>query len=70
VRVTQRMNLTPITIHQPRYNLLDRHSEYTLFDNTRRAGVGVIVYSSLEHRMLTSKYLSEDIPSDSRAAEW
>src|SRR5579884_2145722 len=28
VQVTQRMGLTPITIHQPRYNLLDRRVEY------------------------------------------
>jgi L-glyceraldehyde 3-phosphate reductase len=70
VQVTVRMGLTPITIHQPRYNLLDRHAEYTLFEHTRRAGVGVIAYSPLEQGMLTSKYLSEDIPSDSRAAEW
>jgi L-glyceraldehyde 3-phosphate reductase len=70
VQVTQRMRLTPITIHQPRYNLLERGPEYTLFDHTRRAGVGVIVYSPLDQGMLTSKYLSEDVPSDSRAVEW
>jgi L-glyceraldehyde 3-phosphate reductase len=70
VQVTQRMSVTPITIHQPRYNMLTRDPEYTLFDHTQRAGVGVIVYSPLEQGMLTSKYLSENIPGDSRAAEW
>ena len=70
VQVTVRMGLTPITIHQPRYNLLDRRAEYTLFGHTQRAGVGVIVYSPLEQGMLTSKYLGEDIPGDSRAAAW
>jgi L-glyceraldehyde 3-phosphate reductase len=70
VQVAQRMNLTPITIHQPRYNLLDRHPEYTLFDLTLRAGVGVIVYSPLDQGMHTSKYLSKDISSDSGVAEW
>jgi L-glyceraldehyde 3-phosphate reductase len=69
VQVTVRMGLTPITIHQPRYNLLDRRAEDTLFEHTQRAGVGVIVYSPLEQGLLTSKYLN-DIPSDSRAAAW
>ena len=68
VQVAARMGLTPITIHQPRYNLLDRRAEYTLFEHTQRAGVGVIVYSPLEQGMLTSKYL-DGIPEGSRAAE-
>lgn len=70
VQVTQRMNLTPITIHQPNFNLLNRRSEYDLLDHTRRAGVGVIAYSPLAQGLLTDKYLGAGLPEDSRAASW
>jgi L-glyceraldehyde 3-phosphate reductase len=70
VEVTKRMGLVPITIHQPRYNLLDRRPEYDLFDHTVRAGTGVITFSPLEQGLLTSKYLGEQVPTDSRAAAW
>jgi L-glyceraldehyde 3-phosphate reductase len=70
VQVTQRMNLSPITIHQPYYNLLGRRPEYDLFDHTKRAGTGVIAFSPLAQGLLTDKYLGDNIPQDSRAAEW
>src|SRR5712664_1736720 len=70
VAVTERMGLTPITIHQPRYNLLDRRPEYDLFDHTLRAGTGVIAFSPLAQGFLTNKYLGESVPGDSRAAAW
>ncbi len=69
VQVTQRMGLTPITIHQPIYNLLLRSPEHDLFDHTERNGVGVITFSPLAQGLLTSKYLN-GVPSDSRAAQW
>jgi L-glyceraldehyde 3-phosphate reductase len=70
VQVTKQMNLTPITIHQPRYNLFDRRPEYNLFDHTARIGVGVIPFSPLDQGKLTDKYLGQQVPSDSRAAQW
>jgi len=70
VQVTQRMGLTPITIHQPRYNLLDRTVEYDLLDHTKRNGIGVIAFSPLAQGLLSNKYLGDNIPQDSRAAEW
>src|ERR1700730_18270041 len=42
VRVSERMGLAAITIHQPRYNLLDRSPEGDLFPHTVQAGTGVI----------------------------
>ncbi|MBO0778189.1 MAG: aldo/keto reductase [Ktedonobacteraceae bacterium] len=69
VQVTQRMNLAPITIHQPNYHLLNRRIEYDLLDHTRRAGTGVIAFSPLAQGLLTDKYLNE-VPQDSRAAAW
>ena len=70
VQVTQRMGLTPITIHQPRYNLLNRRPEVDLFDHTERNGIGVITYSPLAQGLLSNKYLSDTLPQDSRAAQW
>ncbi len=70
VQVTQRMGLAPITIHQPRYNLLDRRCEHDLFDHTERNGVGVITFSPLAQGLLSDKYLGSTLPGDSRAAEW
>ncbi|GHO42821.1 aldo/keto reductase [Ktedonospora formicarum] len=70
VEITKRLGLSPITIHQPRYNLLGRKPEYDLFDHTQRAGSGVITYSPLDQGMLSTKYLGVDIPKGSRAAEW
>ncbi len=70
VQVTQRMGLTPITIHQPRYNLLDRRCEFDLFEHTERNGIGVITFSPLAQGLLSEKYLGEAIVSDSRAAQW
>ena len=70
VQITKEHNLTPITIHQPRYNLLDRHSEYDLFDHTERNGIGVITFSPLAQGFLSDKYLGDAVPSDSRAAAW
>jgi L-glyceraldehyde 3-phosphate reductase len=70
VQVTKQMGLTPITIHQPRYNLLDRRSEHNLFDHTVRNGIGVITFSPLAQGLLSDKYLGEEIPDDSRAASW
>jgi L-glyceraldehyde 3-phosphate reductase len=70
VQVTQRMGLTPITIHQPRYNMLDRRCEHDLFDHTERNGIGTITFSPLAQGKLSDKYLGETLPGDSRAAEW
>ena len=69
VQVTKTMNLTPITIHQPRYNMFDRRPEYNLFDHTARNGAGVIAFSPLDQGKLSDKYLQQ-VPSDSRAAQW
>jgi L-glyceraldehyde 3-phosphate reductase len=69
VRVSERMGLAPITIHQPRYNMLDRAVEWDLLPHTRRAGAGVIAYSPLAQGVLTDKYLAGTVPAGSRAAE-
>lgn len=69
VSLTQQMGLTPITIHQPAYNLLNRTPEFDLFEHTLAAGTGVITFSPLAQGVLSDKYL-EGLPADSRAALW
>ncbi len=67
-------HLTPPTMEQPQYNLLDRERfevEYApIFENY---GIGTTTWSPLASGALTGKYL-QGIPEDSRAAlpgyEW
>jgi L-glyceraldehyde 3-phosphate reductase len=71
MKLIKRSHLTPITIHQPCYNMLQRDIETDLLRHTENHGVGVIVYCPLAQGILTSKYLdpANRIPSDSRAAD-
>ena len=58
----------PLLIHQPRYNMFDRHIEDDgLFPVLAELGVGSIVFSPLAQGLLTNRYLG-GIPDDSRAA--
>ncbi len=59
----------PITIHQPRYNLLGRDIESDLLPVARERGFGIIAFCPLAQGLLTGKYL-DGIPPDSRAALW
>ncbi|MFF9340221.1 MULTISPECIES: aldo/keto reductase [unclassified Streptomyces] len=59
---------TPLTLHQPRYSMLDRRPEDEgLLDALDDLRVGSIAYSPLEQGLLTARYL-DGIPEDSRAA--
>jgi len=69
IRVCERMNLAPITIHQPRYNMLQRTVEWDLLQHTQRAGAGVIPFCPLASGLLTDKYLGGGIPPESRVAD-
>ncbi len=59
---------TPLLIHQPSYNMLDRWIETGLLDVLDSEGIGCIVFSPLAQGLLTDRYL-ETIPPDSRAAK-
>ncbi|HEY3378084.1 MAG TPA: aldo/keto reductase [Armatimonadota bacterium] len=69
VRVCEREGYTRIVIHQPRYNMLGRTPETDLLPHTERAGVGVIPFCPLASGLLTDKYLGDNIPAESRAAQ-
>ncbi|HAM25332.1 MAG TPA: aldo/keto reductase [Microbacteriaceae bacterium] len=59
----------PVLIHQPRYNMFDRHIEHEgLLPVLDELGMGSIVFSPLAQGLLTDRYLA-GIPADSRAAE-
>ena len=66
---------TPLLIHQPSYSMFNRHVELTgdgqsesLLDAVGDLGIGMIVFSPLAQGLLTDRYLSGEVPSDSRAA--
>ena len=65
VRILRELG-TPLLIHQPRYNLLDRWIENGLTGVLRESGTGAIVFSPLAGGRLTGKY-QHGIPADSRA---
>ncbi len=58
----------PLTIHQPRYSMFDRHVENGLFPALEAIGAGCIVFSPLAQGLLTDRYLDGRVPEDSRAA--
>lgn len=69
--LVQRRAWAPITIHQPKYNMLHRWIETDLLDYTDAYGTGIIVFSPLEQGLLSEKYLdpAHPIPAASRAAD-
>jgi L-glyceraldehyde 3-phosphate reductase len=56
---------TPLLIHQPAYNMLNRWIEKDLLDALADVGAGCIPFSALAQGVLTDKYLN-GIPKDSR----
>ena len=58
---------TPLLIHQPSYNMLNRWIEQELLDECEEQGMGVIVFTPLAQGLLTDRYL-DGVPQDSRAA--
>jgi L-glyceraldehyde 3-phosphate reductase len=59
----------PLTIHQPRYNMFDRHIENGLLPVLDQVGAGSIVFSPLAQGLLTDRYIDGKVPADSRVAE-
>lgn len=57
-----------LLIHQPSYNMFNRHPEDGLFDVLRNHGVGSIGYVPLAQGLLTDRYLTGSVPGGSRAA--
>jgi L-glyceraldehyde 3-phosphate reductase len=68
VKVVRDHDWTPITIHQPKINLLERGLEFDLLPHTAAWGCGVIAFCPLAQGRLSDKYLG-GIPKDSRMAK-
>ncbi len=66
LRIVREHDWAPITIHQPRYSMLDRGAERDVMPTAGEEGVGVIGFSPLAQGLLTGRYL-DGIPDDSRA---
>jgi len=58
---------TPLTVHQPRYNMLDRNFFEELEPTLAVRGIGSVCFCPLAQGLLTDRYLN-GIPADSRAA--
>ncbi|MFK4759521.1 L-glyceraldehyde 3-phosphate reductase [Microbacterium sp. ZW T5_45] len=50
---------TPLIIHQPSYNLLNRWVEQELFETLDEQGLGLIAFTPLAQGLLTSKFLDD-----------
>lgn len=60
----------PFVIHQPKYSMLVQDiKKQGLLDTLEKLGLGCIPFSPLAQGLLTNKYLSGSIPSDSRAGK-
>ncbi|MEU9339174.1 L-glyceraldehyde 3-phosphate reductase [Streptomyces sp. NPDC048290] len=60
---------TPLLIHQPSYNMLNRWIEHDgLLDVAQEEGFGIIGFTALAQGLLTGRYLN-GVPGDSRAAQ-
>ena len=46
----------PMAVSQPRYSLLYRYPERSVFPTCAREGIGNVIFSGLAHGMLTGKY--------------
>ncbi|MGI8986223.1 MAG: L-glyceraldehyde 3-phosphate reductase [Nocardioidaceae bacterium] len=58
---------TPLLIHQPSYNMLNRWIEPELLDTLTEVGAGAIGFTALAQGLLTGKYL-DGIPEGSRGS--
>lgn len=66
----RQLNLNPIVIDQPAYNMLNRSIEKEVTAMCVREGLGMAVFSPLAEGVLTGKYKrGQELPKDSRAAD-
>lgn len=66
--VIKDMNLYPMTVLQPQYNMVDRYIEDEIFGISKENGLGIVPFSPLAQGLLTGKYRKgQPIPEGSRA---
>jgi L-glyceraldehyde 3-phosphate reductase len=59
---------TPLLLHQAPYNILNRALETGVLDAVGDTGTSLIAFSPLAQGLLTDRYLSGEVPVDSRMA--
>jgi L-glyceraldehyde 3-phosphate reductase len=70
VHTTRYLNLNPIAVNQPIYNIFNRYIEDEVMPLCSREGIGLAVFSPLAQGVLTGKYKKgQEVPKDSRAAD-
>lgn len=66
--IIRSMNLYPMTVLQPQYNMVDRYIEDEIFDISKASGLGIVPFSPLAQGLLTGKYRQgQPLPAGSRA---
>jgi len=66
----RQLNLNPIAINQPAYNMLNRYIEKEVMPMCAREGLGIAVFSPVAEGVLTGKYKKgQELPKGSRAAD-
>ena len=70
VHITKSMNLNPIVINQPCYNMLKRDIEKSVMPCCDTEGLGLAVWSPIAQGILTGKYVKgQKYPGGSRASD-
>ncbi|MAE62448.1 MAG: aldo/keto reductase [Planctomycetaceae bacterium] len=67
--VAKEIGARGIGVNEPRYSMLYRHPEASVFPTCGQEGIGNVIFSGLAHGMLTGKYKpGEEAPDGTRAA--
>lgn len=68
--IARQIGARPIAVNEPRYSLLYRYPERSVFPTTLKEGIGNVIFSGLAHGMLTGKYKpGEPVPPGTRGAD-
>lgn len=67
--IAKQIGARGIAVNEPRYSLLYRYPERSVFPTCGREGIGNVIFSGLAHGMLTGKYKpGEAVPEGTRGA--
>jgi aryl-alcohol dehydrogenase-like predicted oxidoreductase len=67
--VAREIGARAIGVNEPRYSMLYRYPEASVFPTTAQEGIGNVIFSGLAHGMLTGKYLpGAPVPPETRMA--
>ena len=68
--IARALGTRQIAVNEPRYSLLYRYPERSVFPTCQKEGIGNVIFSGLAHGMLTGKYKpGEPVPAGTRGAD-